>query len=371
MQRCTPLARRAMAAATATATAAPQHSCLAMAMPALTHSMQACGLHTRAALAAPTPSRPLQAPAAAAAPAPAPAAAATEAAFPAVGGDAAAAAADDSAPGFTKSTTRAWHLFDARDQVVGRMAGRIAALLSGKHKPTVTPWLDDGDAVVVLNAKYLKFTGNKWTQKLYRYHTGYPGGLKEIPAERWRHTHPERILRHAVAGMIRKNKLKLPRLARLKIYPGVLHPHAGQFPFDVVDKVPHLRKQRDEELAAEAAAKQAETDAVNLAPSGGKNVAPAAAAAEAAKAKKDGPLLATFDDKTLPENADIRAAVLKDREQRKGKPYAHTRTHTHIATGSRCADGRLPDRVFVTLIFVLFSLLCVLLCSSSCSIVML
>lgn len=315
MQRCTPLARRALSAATAAS--APQPGLL---MPALTHSMQACALHTRAALAAPTPSRPLQATAAAAAPAPA----AAEAAFPAVGGDSAAADADESAPGFTKSTARAWHLFDARDQVVGRMAGRIAFLLSGKHKPTVTPWLDGGDAVVVLNAKYLRFTGNKWTQKLYRYHTGYPGGLKEIPAERWRHTHPERILRHAVAGMIRKNKLKVPRLARLKIYPGVLHPHAGQFPFDLVAQVPHLRKQRDEELAAEAAAKQAEADAINLAPSGGKNLSPAAV--EAAKAKPDGPLLATFDEKTLPENADIRAAVLKDREQRKGKPYEHTHT---------------------------------------------
>jgi len=236
-------------------------------------------------------------------------------------------------------STRAWHLFDARDQVVGRMAGRIATLLQGKHKPSWTPWLDQGDVVVVLNAKHLVFTGSKWSKKLYRYHTGYVGGLKEIVAERWRESHPERVLRHAVAGMIRQNKLKKPRLARLKIYPGVLHPHAAQFPFDPVSQVPHLKAQRAAEIAEIQLRREEQAQAVRVAregaaaatPQTAAQVAKAAEAVAAARTKLQqlrsggagqpaAMLPAGADDGTVPENAEIKAAVLKDREQRKGKP---------------------------------------------------
>lgn len=263
-------------------------------------------IHSRAILTAPVSSIPLQSPAAAAAPA----VPAEEAAYPQLVQE----VDDDSAgPTFQSNIGRTWHLFDARDQVVGRMAGRIATLLMGKNKPSYTPWIDQGDAVVVLNAKYLKFTGNKWTQKLYRYHTGYPGGLKEIPAERWRTSHPDRILRHAVAGMIRKNKLKIPRLDRLKIYSGVVHPHQAQFPFDMVANVPKLKAQRDEEIKEIKAKAQAEIDALNLAATGGKKAA-------AAPVAKKSAIVVPVDDNTMPENPEIRTAILKDREQRKGKP---------------------------------------------------
>jgi large subunit ribosomal protein L13 len=240
---------------------------------------------------------------------------------------------------FTKYNTRAWHLFDARGQIVGRMAGRIATLLQGKHKPSYTPWLDNGDTVVVLNARHLVFTGDKWKKKLYRYHTGYIGGLKEIPAERWRETNSDRILRHAVAGMIKKNKLKVPRMARLKIYPGLIHPHSAQFPEDPIGQVPALKAQRDAEIAELKAKGEYEQNAYKLSAAGPNSAPHTAYQAAQEKAKLDAVrkrnerrragrsgadssnVLAGTDDGTLPLNADIKAAIIKDREQRKGKPY--------------------------------------------------
>lgn len=283
-------------------------------------------LHSRSAAAMASRSTPLHSPAAATA-LPSDSLTPADPSFPQASSDADAdLSAEASARPYERSIARTWHLFDARDQIVGRMAGHIAKLLQGKHRPSYTPWIDHGDCVVVLNARYLQFTGKKWQQKLYRYHTGYPGGLKEIPAERWRTTHPDRILRHAIAGMIKKNKLKVPRLARLKIYPGLLHPHAAQFPEDIIAKVPHLKAQRDEEIAAEAAAKQKERDAFTLAANAGKKPAAAAekkAPADAAKSKT-GALLDTSDDTIVPADPVIRTAILKDREARKGKPSAHS-----------------------------------------------
>lgn len=289
-------------------------------------------LHTRSAASMAARSTPLQQAAAAAASAiPADTLAPADPSFPQAQSEADAdvddASTEDSARPYEKSIGRTWHLFDARDQIVGRMAGHIAKLLQGKHRPSYTPWIDGGDCVVVLNAKYLQFTGNKWTQKLYRYHTGYPGGLKEIPAERWRSSHPDRILRHAVAGMIKKNKLKVPRLNRLKIYPGLIHPHGAQFPEDVIAQVPRLKAQRDEEIAAEAAAKQKERDAFTLAANAGKKPAAGAAADKKGDAKKTSPsgeTLAVIDESVTPADPTIRAAILKDREARKGKPYEDT-----------------------------------------------
>lgn len=124
---------------------------------------------------------------------------------------------------------RAWHLFDANKQVVGRMAQRIALMLQGKHKPTYWPHIYDGDTVVVVNAERVVFTGRKWTNKFYKSHTGYPGGLKEVRADMMLAHHPTQVLRKAVWGMLPRNKTRNKMLNRLKIYSGPLHPHAAQF----------------------------------------------------------------------------------------------------------------------------------------------
>mmetsp|Transcript_8733 Transcript_8733/g.24086 ORF Transcript_8733/g.24086 Transcript_8733/m.24086 type:complete len:198 (+) Transcript_8733:10-603(+) len=123
---------------------------------------------------------------------------------------------------------RLWHLIDARAQVVGRLSSQIATLLMGKHKPTYVPRFDCGDHVVVINAKDVVFTGRKWDQKLYRHHTGWPGGLREVPAKRMLERHAERIIGRAVRGMLPKNMLRKQRIMRLRVYPGVEHPHDAQ-----------------------------------------------------------------------------------------------------------------------------------------------
>lgn len=126
--------------------------------------------------------------------------------------------------------TRKWWLIDARDQVIGRMASRIATVLMGKSKPTYTPHLDTGDFVVVINADKVKITGKKADEKVYYHHTLYPGGLKEVPFKRMLELFPERILYLAVKNMLPKNKLRARRLKRLKLYKSDLHPHEAQKP---------------------------------------------------------------------------------------------------------------------------------------------
>mmetsp|Transcript_24917 Transcript_24917/g.27572 ORF Transcript_24917/g.27572 Transcript_24917/m.27572 type:complete len:212 (+) Transcript_24917:65-700(+) len=127
-----------------------------------------------------------------------------------------------------KHTT--WHLVNAKDQVVGRLAARIAVVLQGKHKTTFQNACDEGDAVVVVNAEKVVFTGKKWKQKLYRHHSGWPGGLKEIPAHRMLSDKPEMVLWKAVYGMIPKDNRRKTRIERLKIYAGPEHNHASQLP---------------------------------------------------------------------------------------------------------------------------------------------
>ncbi|MBN1256590.1 MAG: 50S ribosomal protein L13 [Planctomycetes bacterium] len=129
-----------------------------------------------------------------------------------------------------KDITQEWLHIDGTDQVVGRLASRIAVILMGKHKPIYTPHLDTGDFVVVTNAEKVCFTGKKWTDKLYRHHTGWVGGLKEIPAEKIRRENPERILYFAVKRMLPKTKLGRQMLKKLKVYRGPEHPHAAQGP---------------------------------------------------------------------------------------------------------------------------------------------
>ncbi len=125
---------------------------------------------------------------------------------------------------------REWIVLDASGQTLGRLATRIATLLRGKHKPLYAPNLDTGDFVVVVNSSKIAVTGNRLDDKVYRRHTGYPGGLKEITLRRMLEKHPERVIRFAVKGMLPKNKLGRQMLKKLKIYAGAEHPHAAQQP---------------------------------------------------------------------------------------------------------------------------------------------
>lgn len=127
-----------------------------------------------------------------------------------------------------------WFLVDAQDQVVGRMASAIAMRLMGKHKPDYTPSFDCGDGVVVINCEKVVFTGQKWDKKIYRRHSGYIGGLKEITARKVLSSHPDRILYMAVKRMLPKGKLGEKMIKKLKIYAGSDHPHAPQRPEPVV-----------------------------------------------------------------------------------------------------------------------------------------
>jgi large subunit ribosomal protein L13 len=123
-----------------------------------------------------------------------------------------------------------WWLVDASDQVVGRLATRLATILMGKHRATYTPHVDTGDFVVVTNAAKVRFTGNKWQTKVYQRYSGYPGGLKEETADALRRRKPEEILRQAVKRMLPKSDLGRKMLAKLKIYRDEKHRHQAQQP---------------------------------------------------------------------------------------------------------------------------------------------
>ena len=123
-----------------------------------------------------------------------------------------------------------WHLVDAEDKVLGRLAVKIASILSGKNKAQYSPNADLGDFVVVVNADKVKVTRNKSSQKNYYHHTGYPGGLKSKSFEKMQQDSPEKIIEKAVKGMLPKNKLAKQVIKKLKIYSGSTHPHIGQQP---------------------------------------------------------------------------------------------------------------------------------------------
>lgn len=129
--------------------------------------------------------------------------------------------------------SRDWWIIDASSMPLGKLAVVIADKLMGKSKVTYTPHIDDGDYVVVTNARNLVVTGEKMTDKKYYRHSGYPGNLKELRLEEVVEKHPEEAIRHAVKGMLPKNKLAADRLARLKVYPGADHPHAAQKPKEI------------------------------------------------------------------------------------------------------------------------------------------
>jgi len=138
---------------------------------------------------------------------------------------------------YTRSTTteeaiadRKWWVVDLSEQPVGRAATQIATVLRGKHKPTYTPHVDDGDFVVAINADKVKFTGKKWDDKTYYRHTGYVGGLKETTATEMLERHPTAIIEKAVKGMLPRGPLGRAQLKKLKVYTGAEHPHGAQQP---------------------------------------------------------------------------------------------------------------------------------------------
>lgn len=129
-----------------------------------------------------------------------------------------------------EDVSRKWYVIDAENKVLGRLASEVAKILRGKHKPVYTPHVDTGDYVIIVNADKIALTGNKWTQKLYRWHTGYPGGFREVAAEKMRQRRPERIVELAVRGMLPKTKLGRAMFRKLKVYTTATHPHTAQQP---------------------------------------------------------------------------------------------------------------------------------------------
>ncbi|MFN7170106.1 MAG: 50S ribosomal protein L13 [Candidatus Omnitrophota bacterium] len=123
-----------------------------------------------------------------------------------------------------------WYLLDAKDKILGRLAVKIAEIIMGKHKPDYAPHILKGEGVIVINARQVKVTGEKLSQKFYRHYSGYPGGLKKIPLTEMLAKKPEEVIREAVKGMLPKNKLTKFMLRRLKIYPDEKHPHQAQKP---------------------------------------------------------------------------------------------------------------------------------------------
>ena len=132
--------------------------------------------------------------------------------------------------GTSLSAKRKWHIVDATGQTVGRLATEVARVLTGKNNPEWTPFLDTGDHVVVINASKAVFTGAKIAQKMYRWHTQYPGGLREVSAKDQLANRPERVIEAAVKGMMPKNKLGRAMAKKLKVYANAEHRHAAQRP---------------------------------------------------------------------------------------------------------------------------------------------
>ncbi len=123
-----------------------------------------------------------------------------------------------------------WHIVDAEGMVLGRLAAEVAHVLRGKHLPTYTPSIDNGDYVIVVNADKVRVTGNKLEDKKYYHHSGYPGGLRETSLRQMQEKHPERVIETAIRGMLPKNRLGRQLFRKLKVYAGPRHPHAAQQP---------------------------------------------------------------------------------------------------------------------------------------------
>ncbi len=129
-----------------------------------------------------------------------------------------------------EETERGWYIIDAEGVTLGRLAARIAVLLTGKNKPTYTPHVDTGSFVIIVNAEKIRLTGRKMDQKKYYHYSGYQGGLKQITAGKLLEKHPDRLIRFAVRGMLPKNRLGRAMLTKLKVYAGPEHKHTAQKP---------------------------------------------------------------------------------------------------------------------------------------------
>ncbi len=130
----------------------------------------------------------------------------------------------------SETIERKWYVVDAEGHTLGRLASEVAKILRGKHKPIYTPHVDTGDHVIIINADKVQLTGRKLEQKYYRYHTGYPGGLKEIKYKTMMKDKPEEVMMHAVKGMLPKNSLGRKMLKKLRVYRGTEHGHQAQKP---------------------------------------------------------------------------------------------------------------------------------------------
>lgn len=129
-----------------------------------------------------------------------------------------------------KDIQKTWYVVDAKDKVLGRLASKVASILIGKHKVIYSPHQDTGDEVIVINAKFVKTTGKKLAQKVYKSYSAYPGGLNLQTLETMMKKKPEHVIIHAVKGMLPKNKLGAKLLKKLKVYPDEAHPHKAQTP---------------------------------------------------------------------------------------------------------------------------------------------
>ncbi len=129
-----------------------------------------------------------------------------------------------------KDIKKNWYIIDARDQVLGRVATRVASILIGKDKVIYSPHMDTGDEVIIINSSRIRTTGNKLKDKVYNSYSAYPGGLRQTTLETMMKKAPEKVLRHAVKGMLPKNKLGAKLLKKLKVYAGEIHPHEAQKP---------------------------------------------------------------------------------------------------------------------------------------------
>jgi len=125
---------------------------------------------------------------------------------------------------------RKWYVVDAKGKTLGRLSSEIAKILRGKHKPIYTPHVDTGDFVIVINAEKIELTGRKMDKKVYRHHTGYPGGLKEVTFKQMIEKKPTMVIYQAVKGMLPHNSLGRKMLKKLRVYAGPVHPHEAQKP---------------------------------------------------------------------------------------------------------------------------------------------
>jgi large subunit ribosomal protein L13 len=133
-----------------------------------------------------------------------------------------------------KDLQKDWYIVDATDKVLGRLATKIAQVLMGKHKPTYTPHMEMGDFVIVINAHKVKVTGRKEENKIYYRHSGYPGGLTQVPYKSMKAKSPEKVILHAVKGMLPNNKLRSKRMAKLKVYAEYHNEHQAQQPKELM-----------------------------------------------------------------------------------------------------------------------------------------